>query len=71
LAVFAFACLIELLQYFQIAARLGLQRNSAMGVVVGSTFSWSDVLMYLFGCVAVTIFDRYFFSRRFSKSALR
>lgn len=52
LAVFAFACSIELAQYFTVAERLGFVRGDLMYTVIGNTFSWADVACYAVGCLA-------------------
>lgn len=56
LYVFAFACLIEFLQYFQLADLLGIT-NRFMRIVLGSTFDWSDILSYAAGCLFVWLGD--------------
>ena len=51
IAVFCFATLIEVGQYFHLADHLGLAKGSIMRIVVGTTFSWFDLLAYLIGCL--------------------
>jgi hypothetical protein len=66
-SVFFFACGIEILQYFHFADGLGLPRGSLLSILVGTSFSWMDILMYFFGCLT-----SYFFSVcHFLKPALR
>ena len=48
-SVFLFACGIETLQFFHIADLLGLQRGSLLSILIGNSFSWIDLLMYLGG----------------------
>lgn len=48
-ATFVFACFIELCQLFQLAPALGLHPTSVLGIVLGSTATWEDVLCYLTG----------------------
>lgn len=50
LAVFAFSVLIELCQYVNLAAMLNVQ-GTWLGVVLGATFDWTDILCYFIGCV--------------------
>lgn len=52
-AVFLFACLVELAQYFGMAERLGFVRGDVMYTVIGNTFSWGDIACYAGGCVLV------------------
>ncbi len=47
--VLLFAFLIETLQYFDICTRLGLQDQRWARVVIGTSFSWLDLLMYVIG----------------------
>lgn len=58
LAVFLFACSIETLQYFNAADLLGFQRNSVARVVLGSVFSWGDIVCYAVGCLPLFFIKR-------------
>ncbi len=51
LAVFIFACCIEILQAFNFVRLLGLQNNRLASIVLGSTFDWKDILAYFVGCI--------------------
>lgn len=62
LALFVFACALEAGQYFQLPRLLGVERDSVLGVVVGSTFSWEDILMYFLGCLAALALSRFVFN---------
>jgi hypothetical protein len=53
LAVWVFACLIETLQYLQIIRILGLEGNVLARTIIGTTFSWSDIVAYTLGIVLV------------------
>lgn len=53
--IFVFACLVEVLQYFQFAELLGFQHNRLMMIVLGNSFSWGDILCYFIGCSALFI----------------
>lgn len=48
MAVLAFACFVETLQYFRVVHRLGLQHSKLARIVIGTTFEWADLLVY--GC---------------------
>lgn len=56
LGVFLFSCAVELAQYLGIAEALKLQPGSIAHIVVGSSFSWLDILSYAAGCVILWIF---------------
>jgi hypothetical protein len=47
----------EVLQYLHLADLLGLKQGSLLYIVLGNTFSWSDLLMYSIGGVLVAWLD--------------
>ncbi len=51
--VLMFSWLIEALQYLQIIGILGLENNAIARTVIGTTFSWSDIVAYTLGIVLV------------------
>lgn len=51
LGIFAFSCLIEFAQFFNIAEKLGFQPGSLMYIVIGNSFSWIDIVCYGVGCL--------------------
>ncbi len=53
LAVLVFACFIETLQYLQIVSVFGLEDNAVARTIIGTTFSWSDIVAYTLGIVLV------------------
>jgi len=53
LSVLAFSWFIEVLQYFQIVRVLGLEGNAIARTIIGTTFSWSDIVAYILGIVFV------------------
>jgi len=55
----AFAFLVEFLQFLQIVDRLGLRDNKIARIVIGTSFSWQDLLMYFVGIVVVLVFEKY------------
>lgn len=66
-AVFAFSCLVEATQYYHLSDALGLRRDSLLSVLMGTSFSWIDIIMYFLGCCTSYIFD----SRILSKTTPR
>ncbi|WP_291198408.1 DUF2809 domain-containing protein [Dyadobacter sp.] len=54
LAVLVFSWLIETLQYLQIVRILGLEGNAVARTIIGTTFSWSDIVAYTLGIGFVT-----------------
>ncbi len=53
--VLAFAFLVEFLQYCNTVERLGLQHNKIARTVIGTSFSWIDILTYIIGIAIVWI----------------
>lgn len=47
----------EVLQYLHLADLLGLKKGSVPYIVLGNTFSWSDLLMYSIGGVLAAWLD--------------
>ena len=50
--VFLFAACVEIGQYFDVVALMGLTDNRLLSIALGRTFSWMDLLCYAIGCVA-------------------
>jgi hypothetical protein len=63
-AVLLFAYVIEVLQYFRLVVWLGLQHVRLARVILGTSFSWTDILCYTLGIALVIIIEM----RRASKS---
>lgn len=53
LGIFLFAVCVEVAQYFHIADLLHLERFPLLRVIVGTSFSWTDILCYAVGCLTV------------------
>lgn len=47
--VFLFAAAIEIAQYFDVVARLGLQDHRVLAVMLGTTFDLADLICYFCG----------------------
>jgi hypothetical protein len=56
--VLLFSYLIETLQFFQIIKILGLETNVVAGVVLGTQFSWSDMIAYTLGIAFVLVIEK-------------
>lgn len=52
------SCLVELSQYYHLAARLGLAHSRVARLVLGSAFSWADMLAYTLGALLVLAVER-------------
>ena len=64
IGVFIFAVGIELLQFFQLAEILGLEKNGIAHVILGSTFDWLDILAYTLGIILVYFIDQKYLVKR-------
>lgn len=65
--VFAFACFIEILQYFQFVEMLGV-KNQILRIALGSTFDGRDILSYAAGCAFIILVE-HLISRRKKKGS--
>ena len=55
--VFAMATIIEIAQAFHLADALGFRRGSLPSILLGTHFSWLDLLMYALGCLTCVLAD--------------
>lgn len=55
--VFLFACFVEFLQYLKFIEIIGLQDSRFFSTLLGTSFSWFDILSYLGGAVPLIIFE--------------
>ena len=63
IAVFVFSCVIEILQYFHLGDIFGLPRGSLLSILLGTNFSWIDILMYFLGCLTSYCLDSFYLSK--------
>ena len=56
--VFVFAACVEIGQYFDLVALLGLTDNRIISIALGRTFSWMDLVCYAVGCAAAFALDQ-------------
>jgi len=57
-AVLFFSFIIETLQYFNIIDLLGLQNYTLARVIIGTSFSWEDIIAYIIGILLVLLVER-------------
>lgn len=55
IGVLLFACLIEILQYFDYVKLLGLESNRILSVAMGRTFEWLDFVAYFTGFLLIIL----------------
>ena len=53
LHIFLFSVGIELLQYIKLINLLGFQDNAVMIALLGTSFSWIDIICYAVGCILI------------------
>jgi len=58
LTVLVFCYMIEVLQYFHYVELLGLQNSKLARIVLGTGFSWIDMLCYTAGMLIVLLVER-------------
>lgn len=58
LSVLAFSFVIEFLQYFKLVEILGLQGSKLARIIIGTSFSWWDILAYTGGIILVLFFEK-------------
>lgn len=56
--VLLFAYIVEILQYFKIVNLLGLEGNRLAEIIIGTGFSWWDMLAYTLGILVVYFIDK-------------
>jgi hypothetical protein len=58
ISVLTFACLIEFLQFLKLIAWLGLENDPVARTVIGTSFSWTDIVAYTLGILFVVIIEK-------------
>ena len=58
ISVLIFAYIVEVLQYFNIVSLLGLSSNKTANIIIGNTYSFSDMLAYTFGIITVVLLEK-------------
>lgn len=58
LFVLAFSFVIEWLQYLKVVETLGLENSKIARTILGTSFSWIDVLTYVIGIAIVLIAEK-------------
>jgi hypothetical protein len=63
LFVLVFSFTIEFLQFFNIVEKLNLEKSKIARIVIGTSFSWIDLLTYLIGIAIVIFVEKYWFKK--------
>ncbi len=56
--LFLFAVMVEIAQYFNIISMIGLEKNRAAAVIIGSSFDIADIVCYLCGSLILIIYEK-------------
>jgi hypothetical protein len=59
LFVLIFSFTIELLQFLNIVEKLGLEKSKIARTVIGTSFSWIDLLTYIIGITILLAVEKY------------
>lgn len=66
LGVLVFAYIVEISQYFHLVSLLGLQHSRLALLILGSSFSFKDILCYTLGILLVLIIEKIRTDRKLS-----
>jgi len=64
IAVLVFSFTIEFLQFLNIVEKLGLEESKIARTVIGTSFSWIDLLTYIIGITIVLIIEKYWHKKQ-------
>lgn len=69
IGVLLFSYGVETLQYFHYADRLGFSKPSLIRTMMGTSFSWTDMVSYTLGIGLVLLIELYVRSRKIHRQA--
>jgi hypothetical protein len=58
IGVLIFSYLVETLQYFHFVKLIGLAHSRAANIILGNSFSWTDMLCYTLGIALVVLVEK-------------
>jgi hypothetical protein len=68
LSVLIFSFMIEFLQFLNIVEKLHLETSKIARTVIGTSFSWIDLLTYVVGISMVILVEKYGFKKEIKAS---
>jgi hypothetical protein len=68
IAVLVFSFTIEFLQFLNIVEKLGLEKSKIARTVIGTSFSWIDLLTYIIGITIVLIIEKYWLKKNLNQN---
>jgi hypothetical protein len=66
--VLLFSFVVEGLQYYNIVEKLGLQDNKVARTIIGTSFAWMDIYMYVIGIILVLVTEYWKDAKQFRSS---
>lgn len=63
IATLLFSYIVEVLQYFNLVQILELQNSKLARIIIGTSFSWLDILSYTIGIIIVLLIEKIFNSK--------
>lgn len=66
--VLLFSFVVEGLQYYNIVEILGLQNNKMARTIIGTSFAWMDIYMYIIGIILVLVLEYWKDAKQFRSS---
>jgi len=57
IGVLLFAYAVEITQYYHLINLLGLEHSTVARLILGTSFSWTDMLMYTLGMILVIVVE--------------
>jgi Protein of unknown function (DUF2809) len=71
ISVLIFSYIVEILQYFHIADRIGLQNSRLAKIIIGSSFEWIDLMAYTAGITLVLCIEKIIARRTLIKAKIK
>jgi Protein of unknown function (DUF2809) len=68
ICVLLFSYTVEVLQYLKIVEVLHLQGSKLARVIIGTSFSWADILAYTLGIGVVLVLEKVLANRQLAKA---
>jgi len=59
ISILLFSFLVEFLQYLKIVEVFGLQKNKIARIIIGTSFSWFDLVLYTIGISIVILVEKF------------
>ena len=70
IATLLFAYSVEILQYYKIVDQLGLQHSKTARIIIGTNFSWMDIVAYTIGIGIVLLVEKIYAKRKHTKTVI-